>query len=126
MDIEALNAEFNRLQKELARLKATDPDYKPVSENLERIGRIVADYEKRDLERINSNVSNDVKEDNVRLEHEKIKTDRMREHFSLIKTVLGIGASVGMGLLAYKQETVDFHMPFRELWNTAKNLIPRK
>lgn len=126
MDIEKLNEEFNRLSDELKRLKPDDPTYRTVSENQERLAKIINEYERRDLERINNNVRNDINEENVRVDFEKVKTDRLREWLGLAKTGLSVAGGLAMGAIAYKGELVDFKLPFRSMWDLAKGLIPKK
>lgn len=123
MDIEKIEREINRLSDELDRLDASDPVYRNVSENLERLTKILGEYEKRDQDRINNNVRNDINEESVRVDMAKVKTDRLREWLGLVKTGLSIGAGVGMGWIAYQGEIKEFKLPIRSLWDGAKSLI---
>lgn len=125
MDIEKVNREINRLSDELDRLDAGDPNYRTVSENLERLYRVVADYEKRDQERINNNIKNDINADAVSVDMAKVKADKLRSWLDFGKTALGIGASLGLAKIAYQGEIKDFILPIRSLWDMAKGLIPR-
>lgn len=126
MDIEKVNREINRLSDELDRLDAGDPNYRTVSENLERLYRVVADYEKRDQERINNNIKNDINADAVSVDMAKVKADKLRSWLDFGKTTLGIGASLGLAKIAYQGEIKDFVLPIRSLWDMAKGLIPRR
>lgn len=123
MDIELIEKEIDRLSKELARLKPDDPNYAPVRTNLVELTKILGDYEKRDQDRINNNVRNDINEESVRVDMAKVKTDRLREWLGLVKTGLSIGAGLGMGWIAYQGEIKEFKLPIRSLWDGAKSLI---
>ena len=126
MDIEKVNREINRLSDELDRLDAGDPNYRTVSENLERLYKVVSDYEKRDQERINNNIKNDINADAVSVDMAKVKADKLRSWLDFGKTTLGIGASLGLAMIAYQGEIKDFILPIRSLWDMAKGLIPRR
>ena len=126
MDIEKVNREINRLSDELDRLDAGDPNYRTVSENLERLYKVVSDYEKRDQERINNNIKNDINADAVSVDMAKVKADKLRSWLDFGKTTLGIGASLGLAKIAYQGEIKDFILPIRSLWDMAKGLIPRR
>ena len=126
MDIEKTREEYNRLLNDLARMMADDPNYAKTLEAAEKLARIIGEYERRDLDRINSNVKNDISEDELRVDMAKVKTDRLREWLGLVKTALGVGASVGMGLIAYKGDVIDFKLPIRNLWDLAKGVIPKR
>lgn len=127
MNIEQTQAEYNRLLNELARMMPDDPNYQKTLESAEGLAKIIGEYERRDLDRINNNVRNDIQEESLQVDMAKVKADRMRSWFDLIRTTLGVGCSVGMGMLAYKNEAVDFHLPSaRSVWDMAKSLIPRR
>lgn len=126
MDIEKTEIEYNRILNDLARMMPDDPKYKETLEAAEKLAKIIGEYERRDLERINNNVRNDINEENLRVDIAKVKTDRLREWLGLAKTGISVAASVGLGWIAYKGEIIDFKLPIRALWDGAKSLIPRK
>lgn len=126
MDIEKTYAEYNRVLNDLAKMMPDDPNYAKTLEAAESLAKIIGEYERRDLDRMNSNVKNDISEDGLKIDMEKVKTDRLREWLGLIKTALGVGASVGMGIVAYKGDVIDFKLPTRSLWDLAKGLIPKR
>ena len=103
-------------------MKPDDPMYRTIVENLDRLHKIIDAEERRDMERINNNIANEVKEDEVRVDMAKVKTDRLREWLGFGKTGLSVGASLGLGWLAYKGEVVDFKLVARNIWDVAKNL----
>ena len=126
MDINKVYEEIDRLSAELSRLDASDPNYKPIRENLEGLYKMAADYEKRDQDRINNNIRNDISQDGVSVDMAKVKADRLRSWLDFAKTTLGIGASLGLAKIAYQGEIKDFILPIRSLWDMAKGLIPRR
>ena len=125
MDIEKMNEEVDRLRQELSRLEPADPNYRVISENLERMARVIGDVEKRDQDRLNNNARNDISEEGVRVDMAKVKTDRLREWLGVVKTGITTGAGLGMAWLAYKGEVKDFKLPIRGILDAAKSLIPR-
>lgn len=126
MDIEKVEEEFNRLQEELRRLKPDDPSYRIISENAERLSKIIGECERRDLDRISSNRKEENDISDIRVNMERVKTDRLREWLGLAKNLVGVAASIGLGVIAYKGEVVDFKLPIKALWDGAKNLLPRR
>lgn len=125
MDIEKTNEEYNRVLNDLARMMPDDPNYAKTLEAAETLAKIIGEYERRDLDRINSNVKNDISEDGLRVDMAKVKSDRTRAWLDFAKSVLGIGAAFGMGWLSYQKEEIEFTLPGRNVLDWAKRLIPK-
>lgn len=111
MDIEKINREIDRLSDELNRLDAADPNYRSIRENLEGMYKMAADYEKRDQERINNNIKNDINADAVSVDMAKVKADRLRSWLGFATATLGTGAGLGLAKIAYQGEIKDFILP---------------
>lgn len=127
MDIEQTRSEYNRLLNELARMMPDDQNYAKTLEAAESLAKIIGEYERRDLDRINNNIRNDIQEEGLRVDMAKVKSDRYRTTSELVKAGLSSGVAVGMGLLAYKKEAVDFVLPtVKGLWNFAIGWIPKR
>lgn len=127
MDIEQTREEYNRLLNELGRMMPDDPNYAKTLESAEKLARMIGEYERRDLDRINNNIRNDIQEEGLRVDQAKVKADRFRSVTELIKTAVSGGVAVGMGLLAYKNEAIDFNLPSaRSVWNLCTSWIPKK
>lgn len=127
MDIEQTRTEYNRLLNELARMMPDDQNYAKTLEAAESLAKIIGEYERRDLDRIDRNIKNDIQEENLRVDMAKVKSDRYRTTSELVKAGLSSGVAIGMGLLAYKKEAVDFVLPtVKGLWNFATGWIPKR
>jgi len=127
MDIEATREEYNRVLNELSRMMPDDPNYAKTLEAAESLAKIIGEYERRDLDRINSNIKNDISEEELRVDMAKVKADRLRSGTEVVKSVLSSAVAIGMGFLAYKNEAVDFKLPSaRSVWNLATSWIPKR
>lgn len=126
MDIERTREEYNRLLEELARMMPDDPKYQETLKAAESLSKIIGEYERRDLERINSNIRNDISEEELRVNMAKVKSDRFRSWTEVLKSALGVGSSIGLGILAYHNDAIDFKLAVRSVWDMAKSLIPKR
>ena len=127
MDIEATREEYNRVLNNLARMMPDDPNYAKTLEAATEIAKIIGEYERRDLDRINNNIRNDIQEEGLRVDIAKVKSDRLRSWTEVIKTAMSSAVAVSMGILAYKNEAVDFKLPSaRSVWNLATSWIPKR
>lgn len=126
MDIEKTIGEYDRLLNELARMMPDDPKYKETLDAAEKLAKIIGEYERRDLERINNNVRNDINEENVRVDMAKVKSDRLRSWLDLAKAMVGVAGSGLLAAIAYKGEMIDFKLPIRTLMDLGKGLLPKR
>lgn len=123
MDIEKTYDEYNRVLNDLARMMPDDPNYTKTLEAAESLAKIIGDYERRDLDRINNNVRNDIQEEQLHVDMAKVKADKTRSWLGFGQSVLGLTGAVCMGVLSYKKEMEDFVLPVRNALDWAKKLI---
>lgn len=126
MDIEKVYEEIGRLAEELSRMSPTDENYRSISENMERLSRIISEYEKRDQDRVNNNVRNDIQEEQLKVDQEKIKADRARTIANVVCDAIKVLGAIYLGKSAYDGEMVKFTMPIRGLVDWCKNLFPKR
>ena len=127
MDIEKTREEYNRVLEKLAGMMPDDEKYQETLKAAETLAKMIGEYERRDLDRINSNIKNDISEEELRVDMAKVKSDRLRSWTEVVKTFVSGGVAVGMGILAYKNEAIDFNLPTaRSVWNLATSWIPKR
>ena len=101
---DGLYQEKERLIKELPRYDPTSSEYTSILARIAQIDEIIGNQEKRDRERNNDNIRNDIQEEQLKVDKAKVKADRFRTKVSLI----GIGAQLAayfFGMTySYKQE----------------------
>lgn len=126
MNIEQTRDEYNRLLEELRRMMPDDPKYQETLKAAESLAKIIGEYERRDLERINSNIRNDISEEELRVNMGKVKSDRFRSWTELLKSAMSSATAIGLGVLAYKNDMIDFKLAVRSVWDVAKSFIPKR
>lgn len=129
MDTEELNKRIDEVLKELGEMKFEDPKRKDLVEELTSLSRISLEAEKRDADRINSYTQNDINQQRIEIDEERIKMDRAnskRELFGrIIQAVLSVGGSIGLALISFKGEWISNILKDRTIWDIAKSLKPR-
>lgn len=125
MDIEKMYEEYTRLMEELGRTNLDDPNRPKLLDEAEQLGKLIAEYEKRDQDRLNANAQNDIREESVRVDLAKVKADRTRTWVDAATKLLSIGAGMFGVWYSYQKEEVDFTLPCRAAMDFAKNLFRR-
>ena len=129
MDLDALCKRVDEIAEELGKLPFDDPKRKDLVEELSAISKIVLEAEKRDAERINSYRQNDINEDRLRIDQERIKADKANSRRDLIgrigSAILSILGSIGLAMVSFKGEWLHDLLKDRTIWDIAKSLKPR-
>ena len=129
MDLDALNSRIDEITEELGKLPFDDPRRKELVEQHAILARTAAEAEKRDLERVNSYRQNDINEDRLRIDEERIKVDKAnsrREMWGRIgSAALSVLGSIGLAVISFKGEWLSDLLRDRNIWDLAKNLKPR-
>lgn len=129
MDLDALNSRIDEIVEELGKLPFDDPRRKELVEQHAILARTAAEAEKRDLERVNSYRQNDINEDRLRIDEERIKVDKAnsrREMWGRIgSAALSVLGSIGLAVISFKGEWLSDLLRDRSIWDLAKSLRPR-
>lgn len=129
MDLDALNSRIDEIIEELGKLPFDDPRRKELVEQHAILARTAAEAEKRDLERINSYRQNDINEDRLRIDEERVKVDKAnsrREMWGRIgSAALSVLGSIGLAIISFKGEWLSDLLRDRNIWDLAKSLKPR-
>lgn len=129
MDLDALNSRIDEIIEELGKLPFDDPRRKELVEQHAILARTAAEAEKRDLERINSYRQNDINEDRLRIDEERVKVDKAnsrREMWGRIgSAALSVLGSIGLAVISFKGEWLSDLLRDRNIWDLAKSLKPR-
>lgn len=129
MDLDALNSRIDEIIEELGKLPFDDPRRKELVEQHAILARTAAEAEKRDLERINSYRQNDINEDRLRIDEERVKVDKAnsrREMWGRIgSAALSVLGSIGLAVISFKGEWLHDLLKDRTIWDIAKSLKPR-
>ena len=129
MDLDALNSQIDEIIEELGKLPFDDPRRKELVEQHAILARTAAEAEKRDLERINSYRQNDINEDRLRIDEERVKVDKAnsrREMWGRIgSAALSVLGSIGLAVISFKGEWLSDLLRDRNIWDLAKSLKPR-
>ena len=100
-----------------------------IVKEIEILTRLQLEAEKADVSRINSNIQNDIQEERLALDSERLKADkadsRRRLAGDIIKTVGSLVGSFGLAILSFKGEWLQNILRDRTLWDLAKSLKPR-
>lgn len=129
MDLDALYKRIDEITEEIGKLPFDDPKRKELVEEHTALARTAMEAEKRDLDRINSYRQNDINEDRLRIDQEKIKADKANSRRELIGRIgsaaISIMGSIGLAVVSFKGEWLSDCLKDRTIWDIAKALKPR-
>lgn len=129
MDFDVLNRRINELLEELGERSFDDPKRQGLVEEVNTLTRLSLDAEKREADRISQYTQNDINQQRVLIDEERIKTDRAnskRELFGRIfQTSLTVLGSIGLAIASFKGEWLMNVLKDRTIWDIAKSLKPR-
>lgn len=119
--MEKIDARSNEILTELGKTSMTDSSYGTMTKNLETLCKIKADQETRDQNRLNNNARNELEEVKVRLEEEKLKTQKLGTWLSAIQTGASLGGAALFARIAYKGNLEG--MADRSIMDMAKSIL---
>lgn len=129
MDFDKLDARANEVLDEMGNVKPGSPEREKLVNELTAISKVVDDAEKRDANRINSYTQNDINQQRIEIDEERIKTDRAnskRDFWGrIIHTAVTSAVSVGLAIVSFKGEWLMNVLKDRTIWDIAKSLKPR-
>lgn len=129
MDFEEIGKRIAEATEELGKLEYGDSKREKLVEEIETLSKIYLEAEKSDTTRINSNIQNDLAQDRLALDIEKVKTEKGNSRRELlgtiIKTIASLGGTIGLGIISFKGEWLMNILKDRTLWDLAKTLKPR-
>ena len=113
--------------EELKKLDYDDPKRSKVLSEARSLTETRLSLEKADQERSNSYSRNEIEEEKLRIEAEKVKTDRKRITADLVKIGMAFGLGVGAEMFSY---TADVWLPknqsFKRFSEKMRDWILRK
>lgn len=119
--LEKLKLRADELTVELGKTQMGSPAYRSISEDLDRIYKMIADLEKRELDRLNSNARNEIEEIKVQLEEKELEVKKHAQNVSVIQT--GVYAAVSVGLTVYSYIANKTGMADKTFKDTAKGFL---
>lgn len=119
--LEKLRKRADELLVELGKTQMGTPAYKSISEDLERVYKMIADLEKRDQDRLNSNARNEIEELKVGIEERELEVRRHAQNVSLIQAGIYSLTTVGLGVYSYMANKTG--MADRTLKDTASKML---
>lgn len=123
MEIETLYAEYNRVLGELRKMKLDDPNRPELLDELEKIGKQIEGYERRDQDRLNNNARNDIAEESVRVDLAKVRSENQKTWVGAGTKALGIGAGIFGLWYSYHSENESFKLACKSALTWAKDLF---
>ncbi len=130
MDTEKLNDRFNELCDELEKVPFDDSAKRDrIKGEIDTYGKLLLEAEKREQDRINSYTTNDINQQRIEVETEKVKADKAdsKRRFwgDILKLAGSLAGTIGLGLISFKGEWLANVLKDRTLWDLAKSLKPR-
>lgn len=122
-NLELYEERERELLERLGRMSADDPNRKSVVQELNTLSSIQVNYQQTELTRLNNNAKNDIDEERLRVEAEKVKNDKTRNWTT-------VGVSFFSMLLGYLTIHKSYHMDdegysFKDLKKYGQDLITR-
>lgn len=99
--LEKLRKRADELLVELGKTQMGTPAYRSISEDLERVYKMIADLEKREQDRLNSNARNEIEEVKVQLEEKELEVKKHAQNVSLFQAGIYSLTTVGLGVYSY-------------------------
>lgn len=110
--------------EQLGRMNMDDANRKALVSELTALSSIRNSYEQTEQTRLNNNARNDIEEQKLVIEEEKVKNDKKRTIAMWVQTFLSVGVG---GYLTFKSYNMDEHgYPFKELKEFARGLVSGK
>ena len=104
-DVMELNeARLVQLYKELDRYEPTDPNYKKIVENIEDLSRVLETYKQIELKRLDNNAKNDIEEQKLVIDMQKVQNDKARNIGEWMGRVLYAAMIGGSAWFSYNQD----------------------
>lgn len=116
-----IDTRSEEILEELGKTKMNESDYTTMTKNLETLQKINADRETRDQNRLNNNAKNELEEARLRLEEEKLKTQRLGNYLSVGQTALFGVASWVFCKISYNGDLMG--MANRNLMAKANDML---
>lgn len=110
--------------EQLGRMSMDDANRKALVSELTALSSIRNSYEQTEQTRLNNNARNDIEEQKLVIEEEKVKNDKKRTIAMWVQTFLSVGVG---GYLTFKSYNMDEKgYPFKELKEFARGLVSGK
>lgn len=110
--------------EKLGRMTIEDPNRKGVVAELTSLSSILNSYEQTDQTRLNNNARNDIEEQKLVIENEKVKNDKKRTTAMWVQTFLSVGVGSYLTFKSYKMDEHGY--PFKDLKEFARGLVSGK
>lgn len=130
MDVDKMALRIDELTEELGNIPLDQSSKREnIVEEINTLGRLYLEAEKSEINRINSNIQNDLNQDRLDLEVEKMKAEKANSRRELagniIKTVGSLVGSIGLAVVSFRGEWLMNILKDRTIWDIAKSMKPR-
>lgn len=130
MDVDKMAMRIDELTEELGNIPLDQSSKREkIVEEINTLGRLYLEAEKSEINRINSNIQNDLNQDRLDLEVEKMKAEKANSRRELagniIKTVGSLVGSIGLAVVSFRGEWLMNILKDRTIWDIAKSMKPR-
>ena len=129
--IEMIDERQAKQLDELGKLKATDPNFKYICDNIKILGDTKVNERKEENARLNNNDVNDINRMKVEVEHEKVlvekmrvKTDQMRVVTGVFSDIMDKAAAAGFCWIAYNSDKVSYAV--KSIFDTARGYLRQR
>jgi hypothetical protein len=104
-DVMELNeARLAQLYHDLERYEPTDPNYKKIAENIEILSRVSDSHGQVELKRLDNNAKNDIEEQKLVIEMQKLKNDKARTRSEWFGRIFYGALVTGSAYFSYNQD----------------------
>lgn len=125
--IELREREERKIYEELGRREFNDPDRRKLVDEARTHAELRLADSQNEMTRLNNNAKNDIEEQRLIIESEKVKNDRRRVRSDIGKGALFFGAAICSSFLSYAMDPwFQKYQPLQELSKALRDLIMKK
>lgn len=125
--MELLEQREKEVYEELGRLDMNDPKRGPLLNEAKTLAGIRVAYEETEQTRLNNNAKNDIEEEKLVIESEKLKNDKARMKLDFGKAAMYLFGGFASGLSSYMLEGwFQEYKPLKRFQERVHDLVIRK
>lgn len=125
--MELLEQREREAYKELGQMSFDDPNRGKVVSEAKTLAELRAKFEESENTRLNNNARNDIDEQRIRLDEEKLKNEKARTRFDVWKVLIYVAAGFGMNVSSYMfDEWFQDYKPLGRFKDRVHDLIIKK
>ena len=105
-NLELYEEREREILEQLAKMDLDDPKREKLERELETLSKIINSYKQTELTRLNNNMQNDIKEEQLVIDARKVETEEKKVKAGWGQTILCVGGSIGLTGLSYFLDTL--------------------